>query len=82
MKSSHKPGSLMHDLEETKKDIKRLKRGEEAEVSLPEAIETKKRLKRSILDAEREEREAALREVDPLQVPREENKFKPKVTTA
>lgn len=58
----HKPGSLNHDLWETKKDIKRAKRGEPGEASLDEMRQTKKRIKREIKGAEREEAEAYFRE--------------------
>lgn len=80
MQKTPKPGSLMHDLHETKKDIKRLKAGGEAEVSLSEAQQTKRRIKNEILEEERKEREAALREMDPQQTPREKPKQPP--TTA
>jgi hypothetical protein len=80
MKSSNKPGSLMSDLQETKNDIKRLKRGGEAEVSLSEAQQAKRRIKRDILEAEMEERRSMLQELDPNQLPRE--KTKPKTWNA
>jgi hypothetical protein len=58
----HKPGSLDHDLLETKRDIKRAKKGEPGEVSLDDMRQTKKRIKREIKDVEREEAEAYFRE--------------------
>lgn len=58
----HKPGSLDHDLWETKKDIKRAKKGEPGEASLDEMRQTKKRIKREIKEIDREERDAAVRE--------------------
>lgn len=54
----HKPGSLDHELWETKKDIKRAKKGEPGEASLDEMRQTKKRIKREIKSAEDEERAA------------------------
>jgi hypothetical protein len=47
---------------ETKRDIKRAKKGESGEASLDEMRQTKKRIKREIKDAEREEAEAYFRE--------------------
>jgi septal ring factor EnvC (AmiA/AmiB activator) len=58
----HKPGSLMYDLWDTKKDIRKTKKGEQGEASLDEMRQTKKRIKREIKEAENEERSAAARE--------------------
>jgi len=54
----HKPGSLDHELLETKRDIKRAKRGEPGEASLEEMRQTKKRIKREIKEADDQERAA------------------------
>lgn len=44
----HKPGSLLHNLHETKQDIKAAKRGEETEASMKEMRETKRRIRDQI----------------------------------
>lgn len=80
--SPHKPGSLMHDLHETRQDIRAAKRGEETEASLPEMRETKRRLRQQIRDEVLKERAAKLQEIDPLQVPREVKPKPPRITTA
>jgi hypothetical protein len=58
----HKPGSLNHDLFETKKDIRRAKRGEQGEASLDEMRQTKKRIKREIKAEEKAEMDSQMRE--------------------
>lgn len=75
-----KPGSLDYDLRETKKDIKRLKKGGQAEVSLDEAKQAKKRIKEQIKAEVMEEKKAMLQQLDPnhLAPPR----YRQKTTTA
>ena len=51
----HKQGSLQHDLWETRRDIRRTKRGIKGEASLDEMKDTKKRIKREINDIAIEE---------------------------
>ena len=80
--SPHKPGSLMHDLHETRQDIRAAKRGEETEASLPEMRETKRRIRQQIREEVLKERAAKLQEIDPLQVPREVKPKPPRLTTA
>lgn len=75
-------GGLAHDLAETKKDIRAAKRGEETEASLPEMRETKRRIRQEIREEVLKERAAKLRELDPLQVPREVKPKPPRLTTA
>lgn len=58
----HKEGSLSYDLFETKKDIRKAKKGETGEASLEEMRQTKKRIKREIREVESEENKAAARE--------------------
>lgn len=50
----HKKGSLLYDLHETKSDIAKAKRGIPGEVSLKDMKDTKRRIKKEILDANRE----------------------------
>lgn len=71
-----KPGSLDYDLRETKKDIKRLKKGGQAEVSLDEAKQAKKRIKEQIKAEVLEEQKAMIRQLNPRQLaePRERQK--------
>ncbi len=60
----HKPGSLDYELLETKRDIKRAKRGEQGEASLDEMRQTKNRIKREIKEADDQERAAEKAERD------------------
>lgn len=59
---------LERDLYETKKDIRRAKRGEETEASLPEMRDTKRRLKQELHEANEEEKKGMIRQLDPLQM--------------
>lgn len=68
-KKALKPGSLAYDLREIKRDIRKAKRGEETEASLEEMKDARRRYKEAIQAAEREERDAALRELNPRQPP-------------
>ena len=54
----HKQGSLQHELWETRRDIRRAKRGIKGEASLDEMKDTKRRIKREINDIEIEEGKA------------------------
>lgn len=71
---------LMRDLYETKKDIRKAKRGEETEASLPEMRQTKRRIRDEIKAEVMEERKAMLRQLDPLQPA--QPRMRPKTTTA
>lgn len=75
-KQAPKSGSLRYDLRETKKDIKTLKAGGQAEVSLDEAKQAKRSIKEQIKDEVMEEKKAMMRQLDPLQLaePRERQK--------
>jgi hypothetical protein len=54
-----KPGSLQYDLHETNKDIKQVANGGEAEASMAEMMEARKRIKRQIMDEVSKETKAA-----------------------
>jgi len=54
----HKQGSLQHDLWETRRDIRRAKRGIKGEASLDEMKDAKRRIKREINDIAIEEGKA------------------------
>ncbi len=62
----HKPGSLLYDLRETKQDIKAAKRGEETEASMPEMIETKRRIRREIRSEVLKEESAKANDRSPM----------------
>ena len=76
-KQAPKPGSLRYDLRETKKDIKTLKAGGQAEVSLDEAKQAKRRIKEQIKAEVLEEQKAMIRQLNPRQLaePRERQKM-------
>lgn len=77
MKKGHgKPGSLMNQLHLVKKDIRKARRGEPVEESMEVMKDARRRYKEAIKKEEAEERDAMMREMDPLQVPRERPKSK------
>ena len=69
-------GGLDKDLYETNEDIRRLKCGGTAEVSLEEAKAAKRAIKEKIKAEVMEEKKAMLQQLDPLQLaePRERQK--------
>ena len=61
-------GSLMRDLYETNRDIRRHLKGIPGEASLEEMMQTKKRLRREIREEERKEMEDQIRQANPRQL--------------
>lgn len=60
----HKPGSLNYDLWETKRDIRRAKKGIPGEASLDEMKATKKRIRKEIKEESKKEERAARADYD------------------
>jgi hypothetical protein len=58
----YKPGSLQYDLQETKRDIRGVKRGMTGEASLEEMQEAKKRIKGEIKAVDQEEIDAMVKD--------------------
>jgi predicted transcriptional regulator len=61
-------GSLMRDLYETNRDIRRHLKGIEGEVSLEDMLKTKQRLKKETREEVRKEEEAARKDANPRQL--------------
>lgn len=61
-------GSLMRDLHETNRDIRRHLKGIEGEASLEEMMHTKKRLRKEMREEERKEEESARKQANPRQL--------------
>jgi predicted transcriptional regulator len=67
-KKAPPPGGLLRDLYETKRDIRRHLKGIPGEASLEEMMQTKKRIRREILEEERKEMEDQIRQANPRQL--------------
>lgn len=76
-KQAIKPGSLQYNLREVKRDIRKSKRGDETEESMEVMQDAKRRYRKAIKEESKKERDAMLREMDPLQMPREKAKKGP-----
>lgn len=61
-------GSIMRDLYETNRDIRRSLKGIEGEASLEEMLKTKQRLKKEEREEARKEQEAAMKDARPRQL--------------
>lgn len=81
-KKALKPGSLMKHLHDLNKDLRKAKRGEETEEPIEVIRQARRRVKQAIRKESAEEERAAMKDMDPQQVPAAKSQPSPKIETA